>query len=73
MIWGSTSEFILAMIRAGWPASACAHLALDQRRTAGSARCAGATISLFQSFALRVAGQQVEERAGVFAELAAGR
>ena len=48
MIWGSTSEFILAMIRAGWPASACAisrsisaHNRLD--------RWPGATISLFQS------------------------
>ena len=49
MIWGSTSEFILAMIRAGRPASACATLALDQGAQAGSARCPGATISLFQS------------------------
>ena len=49
MICGSTSEFILAMIRAGRPASACAALAVDQARSSRSARCIGATISLFQS------------------------
>ena len=36
-----------------------------------SARCIGATISLFQRVPLRVAGQEVEQGAGVLAELGA--
>ena len=70
MIWGSTSELSLAMIRAGLPASAWAR---SRSMSAASrfARWVGCDDQLVPVVALRVARQQVEERAGVFAELAA--
>ena len=72
IVCGSTNEFILAMIRAGLPASACARSrSIKALKPARKVR--GATISLFQSLHRRVAGQQVKERAGVFAELGAAR
>ena len=71
MILGSTSEFILAMIRAGRPARACARLALDQRGQPAGQVHGGDDQLVPVVAALRVAGQQVEEVAGVLAELGA--
>ena len=70
MIWGSTSELSLAMIRAGLPASACARSrSISAAQPVGQVR--RGDDQLVPVVGLRVAGQQVEERAGVFAELAA--
>ncbi len=68
MIWGSTSEFILAMIRAGRPASACAR-SRSIRRGQPVGQVPGRDDQLVPVVGLRVAGQQVEERAGVLAEV----
>ena len=65
---GSTSEFILAMIRAGRPASAC-----WRSRSISAIDPVGQVHrgddQLVPVVALRVAGQQVEQGAGVLAEL----
>ena len=46
--WGSTSAFILAMIRAGRPASAFLTLAVDQRNQPIEPGSSGRSLAVFQ-------------------------
>ncbi len=69
MIWGSTSEFILAMMRAGQPASAWAR-SRSIRPVSRWREVTWRDDQLVPVVRLGVARQEVEERAGILAELA---